>query len=80
MPDRGAGYPPSHGVIEAERIPWQDREPWRRMDAEAQDGFLEGLHMEQQERLELGEERYESHIYGFQGHPLSTEPRKRYWT
>ena len=47
-----------------------EMEPWRRMDALAQAAFLEVNWAGLEDRLQLGEDRYQSHIQGFQGHPF----------
>ena len=43
---------------------------WRRLDADAQADFLRWAEDQLAGRLAIGEQEYQSHIYGFQGDPL----------
>ena len=43
---------------------------WRRLDADAQADFLRWAEDQLAARLAIGEQEYQSHIYGFQGDPL----------
>ena len=43
---------------------------WRRLDAYAQADFLRWAEDQLADRLAIGEQEYQSHIYGFQGDPL----------
>ena len=43
---------------------------WRRLDADAQADFLRWAEDQLAVRLAIGEQEYQSHIYGFQGDPL----------
>ena len=63
--DEGVGLRPLVGI-------WDNPDPmsfeeWRRMDAPAQEDFLDSVGGEFQERLQKGQETYQSHIRGFQG-------------
>ena len=43
---------------------------WRRLDGGVQDEFLRWAEDQLAQRLAIGEQEYQSHIYGFQGDPL----------
>ena len=52
------------------RIPHLSTLGWRRLDADAQADFLRWAEDQLAGRLAIGEQEYQSHIYGFQGDPL----------